>query len=106
MILQVHDELVFECPVSEKTKIKSLVRAEMENAYKLLEGILNGEGRGSYHPEYGQIYWEFEEISFLKNILIKKNTCFAKYFGHKRVPEGSHSDVKHTSGSLSTRAIR
>ena len=37
----------------------------LENADKLLEGILNGEGRGSYHPEYGQIYWEFEEISFL-----------------------------------------
>ena len=38
----------------------------LENADKLLDGIVNGEGRGSYHPEYGEIYWEFEEFSFLQ----------------------------------------
>ena len=35
MILQVHDELVFECPVSEKEEMESLVRKEMEGASKL-----------------------------------------------------------------------
>jgi len=35
MILQVHDELVFECPVREKKKIESLVRKEMEGACTL-----------------------------------------------------------------------
>jgi len=35
MILQVHDELVFECPVSEKKEIESLVRKEMEGASTL-----------------------------------------------------------------------
>ena len=38
----------------------------------------------------------FEKFVFLKNLQnIMKNE---KYFGHKRVPEGSHSDVRHTSG--------
>ena len=35
MILQVHDELVLECPVSEKSKIQSIVKSEMEGACKL-----------------------------------------------------------------------
>ena len=35
MILQVHDELLFECPVQEKKEIESLVRKEMEGAYAL-----------------------------------------------------------------------
>ena len=35
MILQVHDELLFECPVREKKEIESLVRKEMEGAYSL-----------------------------------------------------------------------
>lgn len=35
MILQVHDELVFECPVREKKAIESLVRKEMEEACTL-----------------------------------------------------------------------
>lgn len=35
MILQVHDELVFECPVSEKGKMLELVRKEMEGVIKL-----------------------------------------------------------------------
>jgi len=35
MILQVHDELVFEVPPGEITKIKSLVRRIMEGVYSL-----------------------------------------------------------------------
>ncbi len=34
MLLQVHDELVFESPESEVEKAKELIRHEMENAYK------------------------------------------------------------------------
>jgi DNA polymerase-1 len=35
MILQVHDELLFEAPVKEKSKLEKLVREEMEGVYKL-----------------------------------------------------------------------
>ena len=35
MILQVHDELVFECPVKEKKKVESLVLKEMQEACSL-----------------------------------------------------------------------
>ncbi len=35
MLLQVHDELVFECPQSELDALTKLVKTEMENAYKL-----------------------------------------------------------------------
>lgn len=35
MILQVHDELVFEVPKQEMTKVKALVKEEMENAFCL-----------------------------------------------------------------------
>ena len=35
MTLQVHDELVFECPVNELDAVKDLVCQEMENAFKL-----------------------------------------------------------------------
>jgi DNA polymerase-1 len=35
MTLQVHDELVFDCPVNELEAITALVRTEMENAYPL-----------------------------------------------------------------------
>ena len=35
MILQIHDELLFESPESEKDKIIKLVVEEMENAIKL-----------------------------------------------------------------------
>ena len=35
MILQVHDELLFECPVQEKKEIESLVRKAMEGACSL-----------------------------------------------------------------------
>jgi DNA polymerase-1 len=35
MLLQVHDELLFEVPIEEKDKLKALVKKEMENAVKL-----------------------------------------------------------------------
>jgi len=35
MLLQVHDELVFECPASELEALEDLVRREMEHAYPL-----------------------------------------------------------------------
>ena len=35
MMLQVHDELVFECPKSEVEQMKDIVRDSMENALKL-----------------------------------------------------------------------
>jgi DNA polymerase-1 len=35
MILQVHDELLFEAPPKEKTKLEKLVREEMEGVHKL-----------------------------------------------------------------------
>jgi DNA polymerase-1 len=35
MILQVHDELLFEAPEKEKTKLEKLVREEMEDVHKL-----------------------------------------------------------------------
>jgi DNA polymerase-1 len=35
MLLQVHDELVFDVHLSELEKIQPLIRYEMENAFKL-----------------------------------------------------------------------
>ena len=46
MILQVHDELVFECPVEEKTKMESLVKNEMEGACKLSVPLVVDMGWG------------------------------------------------------------
>lgn len=35
MILQVHDELLFELPLDERERLEQLVRHEMENVYEL-----------------------------------------------------------------------
>jgi len=35
MLLQVHDELVFDVPKSELESIKKLIKHEMENAHKM-----------------------------------------------------------------------
>ncbi len=40
MILQVHDELLFEAPPKEKSKLEKLVREEMEGVYKLLVPLI------------------------------------------------------------------
>jgi DNA polymerase-1 len=54
MILQVHDELVFECPAGEKEALMGLVRKEMEGAVTLdvplAVEIGSGENWAQAHP--------------------------------------------------------
>ncbi len=47
MILQVHDELVFECAPKEKTILESLVKKEMEGVYDLKAPLVVDTGWGS-----------------------------------------------------------
>ena len=46
MILQVHDELLFELPVKEKSKLEKLVKEEMEGVYKLAVPLVVEIGTG------------------------------------------------------------
>jgi len=46
MILQVHDELLFEVPAKERAKLEKLVRKEMEGVYKLAVPIVVEIGSG------------------------------------------------------------
>ena len=46
MLLQVHDELVFEAPPSEINRLKEIVKAEMENVYELSVPLLIEIGSG------------------------------------------------------------
>jgi DNA polymerase-1 len=46
MLLQVHDELVFECPPEEVEAISNLARREMEGAYKLKVPLVVAVGVG------------------------------------------------------------
>ena len=46
MILQVHDELLFELPVKEKSKLEKLVKEEMENVHKLAVPVVVEMGTG------------------------------------------------------------
>jgi len=46
MLLQVHDELVFECPPEEVEAVSKLVRREMEGAYDLKVPLLVDVGVG------------------------------------------------------------
>jgi DNA polymerase-1 len=46
MLLQVHDELVFECPPEEVAAMKELVKREMEGVYKLAVPLLVDVGVG------------------------------------------------------------
>ncbi len=46
MILQVHDELLFEAPEKEKKKLEKLVREEMEGVYKLAVPLVVEVGTG------------------------------------------------------------
>ena len=47
MILQVHDELLFEVPAKESSKLQKLVKEEMEGVYKLAVPIVVEIGVGS-----------------------------------------------------------
>lgn len=46
MLLQVHDELVFEAPVSERDHLKELVKTEMQNVYELAVPLVVDVGSG------------------------------------------------------------
>jgi DNA polymerase-1 len=46
MILQVHDELLFELPVKEKNKLEKLVKEEMEGVYELAVPVVVEMGTG------------------------------------------------------------
>jgi DNA polymerase-1 len=46
MILQVHDELIFEVPLDEKAEIETLVRTEMEGVVKLKVPLVADLGFG------------------------------------------------------------
>lgn len=35
LVLQVHDELIIDCPISEKDEVKKILKTEMENAVSL-----------------------------------------------------------------------
>jgi DNA polymerase-1 len=47
MILQVHDELLFEAPENEQEALRALVRHEMENAYELAVPLVVEIGLGA-----------------------------------------------------------
>ncbi|MCX7933662.1 MAG: DNA polymerase, partial [Planctomycetota bacterium] len=47
MLLQIHDELVFESPPAEAKKLAALVKCEMENAIPLDVPIVVEIGEGS-----------------------------------------------------------
>lgn len=53
MLLQVHDEMIFEVPIQELDEMKTLVRSCMENAYKLSVplkvGLETGNSWGEMH---------------------------------------------------------
>src|SRR5208337_3765431 len=46
MLLQVHDELVFECPPEEVEAVSKLVKREMEGAYQLNVPLVVDVGTG------------------------------------------------------------
>jgi DNA polymerase-1 len=46
MLLQVHDELVFEAPPEETSRLKELVKTEMENVYELSVPLVVDVGSG------------------------------------------------------------
>jgi len=46
MILQVHDELLFEAPTKERAKLGKLVQEEMESVHKLAVPIVVEIGAG------------------------------------------------------------
>jgi DNA polymerase-1 len=46
MILQVHDELLFEAPIKEKADVEKVVKQEMEGVYKLIVPLVVEIGAG------------------------------------------------------------
>jgi DNA polymerase-1 len=46
MLLQVHDELVFETPPGERERVKEIVKTEMENVYELSVPLVVDVGVG------------------------------------------------------------
>jgi DNA polymerase-1 len=46
MVLQVHDELLFEVPTEERTVVEQLVREEMQGVVKLKVPLIAGLGFG------------------------------------------------------------
>ena len=46
MVLQIHDELVFDCPKSEVERVKEIVRREMTGAYDFGVPLEVGIGEG------------------------------------------------------------
>jgi len=51
MLLQIHDELVFECPQDEVEEMVELVTEHMENGWKLDVPLLVSVGVGSNWQE-------------------------------------------------------
>ena len=51
MLLQVHDELVFDVPKSELKELKIMVKREMENAFKLKVPLIVDLGEGKHWLE-------------------------------------------------------
>jgi DNA polymerase-1 len=47
MLLQVHDELVFEAPPEETTDLRNLVKHEMERVYALAVPLVADVGVGA-----------------------------------------------------------
>ena len=47
MLLQVHDELVFDVPISELDEVKKIVKSEMANAFTLDVPLLVDIGVGN-----------------------------------------------------------
>jgi len=47
MLLQVHDELLFDVPKKELEVAKALIREEMENAYTLIVPLIVEIGTGN-----------------------------------------------------------
>ena len=48
MLLQVHDELVFDVPKIESDKLKTMVKHEMENAFQLKVPLIVDIGQGKH----------------------------------------------------------
>jgi radical SAM superfamily enzyme YgiQ (UPF0313 family) len=55
-----------------KSKEIRMLKEMVKEFYSFAEAILQGQGRGRIMPEYGPIYWENEEVSFLESSASKE----------------------------------